>query len=268
MSDQGRDAAFFWGMPVRKGFRLVNGRGCEVVRLSKRLETVASFVKPGSRVADVGTDHGFIPIELVRRGVASGAVAMDVRPGPLGRAREHIRQYGLEGSIELRLGDGVEKLCPGEADTVVIAGMGGPLVVHILEHGRHLWGDVGHWVLSPQSELDKVRRFLHGNGFDIVKEEMVAEEGKYYTVMDAAFCGGRPGGREEMTEMEYLYGPRLIEGKNKVLLEFLKREERQLGRIAEGLWGKAGRNAEVRRGELERKIQGIRMVVEEMEGGK
>ena len=229
------------------------------MRLSKRLETVISFVKPGSRVADVGTDHGFVPIELVLRKLAAGAVAMDVRPGPLGRAQEHIRQQGLEKEIETRLGDGVERLDAKEADTVVIAGMGGPLVIHIMEQGRHLWEHVRHWILSPQSELDKVRRFLHGNGFYIVREEMVAEEEKYYTVIDARFGGDELKGREEMTDMEYRYGPRLMEERNQVLLEYLEREKCQLAEIAEGLREKTGEKAAARRKELEGRIQRIQM---------
>lgn len=226
------------------------------MRLSKRLELVVSFVPLNSRVADVGTDHGFVPIELVGRGLACRAVAMDVRPGPLLRAKEHIRKRGLEEKIETRLGDGVDKLCPGEADAVVIAGMGGSLIIHILEQGRRLWGDVKHWVLSPQSELSKVRRFLYDSGFGIVREAMVCEDGKYYTVMDVV---RDPKGRErELTWLEYEYGPQLIKERNAVLLEFLQREERQLEEIAGGLAGKEGEKIKIRREELERKLTGIR----------
>lgn len=222
------------------------GRGA--VKLSKRLETVASFVNRGSRVADVGTDHGLIPVELVRRGLAACAIAMDVRPGPLERARERIRRSGLEEKIETRLSDGVETLHPGEVDAVVITGMGGRTVIHILECGRHLWADVKRWVLSPQSDLDEVRKFLNRNGFGIVREEMVEEEGKYYTVMDAAFCG-EAAQAEEMTEMEYLYGPRLIAKKNPVLMEFLEREQGQLMEIVKRLGGQGGERVGEQSGE-------------------
>ena len=99
------------------------------------------------------------------------------------RAKEHIREHGLEDRISARLGDGLEKLEPGEADAVVIAGMGGELVIRILEGGKRLWEDVRDWILSPQSELEKVRRFLWENGFETAAEAMVEEDGKYYTVM-------------------------------------------------------------------------------------
>ncbi len=231
------------------------------MRLSKRLELLLSFVEPESRVADVGTDHGFIPVELVRRGIAYKAIAMDVRPGPLLRAREHIRQAGFWERIETRLGDGVERLSSGEADTVVIAGMGGQLVIHILENGRRLWGDVRHWILSPQSEIDKVRRFLYDSGFALTREDMVEEEGKYYTVMDAVYGGEGPGEGKALTEAEYLYGPKLIGERNQVLMEFLVREERQLLGILKGLEGKEGEKVESRREELGRKVEGIRYLL-------
>jgi len=232
------------------------------MRLSKRLELVASFVEQGGRAADIGTDHGYIPIALVKRGAAEKAIAMDVRPGPLERAKEHIRQYGLEQKIETRLSDGAKGLAAGEADTVIIAGMGGELVIHILEGGRHLWESVAQWILSPQSELEKVRKYLEAREFDIVKEAMVEEDGKYYTVMKAvrkgkaldrtACDGGIRAG--QMTEAEYLYGPRLIEQKDPTFLGFLGREEGKLKEILNRLEGQKGERAEARRKELKHRL--------------
>ena len=142
------------------------------MKLSERLNTVVSFVKPGSRVADVGTDHGYVPIELAQRGIISHGLAMDVRKGPLERAKEHIRQYGLEDVIEIRLSDGICQLQDHEADTVIVAGMGGELVIHILEEGRRFWDQIGHWILSPPFELDKIRDYLVPQGFAIARETM------------------------------------------------------------------------------------------------
>ena len=106
------------------------------MKLSKRLETIASFVPEGSRIADIGTDHGYIPIHLVQEGKAKHASAMDVRKGPLLRAQSHIQEAGLIDAIEVRLSDGLLKLEKDEADCVVIAGMGGELMIPILEEGR------------------------------------------------------------------------------------------------------------------------------------
>lgn len=200
------------------------------MKLSKRLELVASFVPEGSNLADIGTDHGYIPIALVSRGVAGSAIAMDVRSGPLERAEENIRRYGLGGMIITRLSDGVQQLERGEADTVVIAGMGGELVIHILEHGRHLWDSVSRWVLSPQSELDKVRCYLAKQGFAIAKEAMVCEDGKYYTVMEV-----KRGEMEPMSPAEFRYGRHLIKDKDPVLSAYLVWERQLLERIIQQL---------------------------------
>ena len=105
------------------------------VHLDQRLLTVARLVRQGAYLADIGTDHGYVPIWLVQKGVCPSALAMDVRKGPLERAEEHVEEVGLSGKIELRLSDGLAKLKAGEADTVVIAGMGGPLMERILTDG-------------------------------------------------------------------------------------------------------------------------------------
>lgn len=230
------------------------------MRLSRRLETVISFVETGSKIADVGTDHGYVPIALVERGIASRGVAMDVRVGPLERAKEHIGQHGMEQMIETRLSDGVEKLEAGEADTVIAAGMGGELVIHILEDGKRLWGDVRHWILSPQSEIEKVRSFLGENGFLIDREDMVEEDGKYYTVMDV--IRGRMG---KLEPWELLYGSCLVREKHPVLREFLVKERKSLEGILEGLKGQDGESAKRRAGELRQKILWAERALQEME---
>ncbi|NBJ80677.1 SAM-dependent methyltransferase [bacterium 1XD42-94] len=159
------------------------------MKLSKRLELVLSFVKPVETAADIGTDHAYVPVELVRRGTAKHAVAADVRKGPLLRAKESIASAGLEHAIDTRLSDGLAGFLAGEAGAVVIAGMGGELLLHIMEQGRHMWDTVTQWILSPQSELYKVRKWLPANGFAIEKEGMVSEDGKYYTVMSVVRAG-------------------------------------------------------------------------------
>ena len=103
-----------------------------MIKLSKRMKAVSSMVTPGGMLADIGTDHGYVPISLVQRKKVKRAIAMDVNIGPLQRANEHIREFKLEEYIETRLSDGVEKLEVGEVDSILIAGMGGELVIRIL----------------------------------------------------------------------------------------------------------------------------------------
>lgn len=157
-----------------------------MTELSKRLQMIASLIRPGSWVADVGTDHGYLPIYLVERGIAVRAIAMDIRKGPLARAEEHICQAGLKGRIETRLGNGLEQLNPGEADTVIIAGMGGPLILEILDRGKEVIPSVSRFVLSPQSDWRGFRVGLREQGFTILEERMVCEEGKFYLIVEAA----------------------------------------------------------------------------------
>lgn len=232
------------------------------MKLSKRMELVASFVPEGSRIADVGTDHGYIPIALVQRGVCPSAVAMDIGKGPLARAREHIREQGLAERIETRLSDGLAALRPGEADTVVIAGMGGELVIHILEDGQHMWGSVKEFVLSPQSELDKVRRYLAENGFAIRREAMVEDEGKYYTVMLV-----RRGAMEYQSQAQYLYGKLLIEEQNPVLAAFLKKEKARICGILKGLERQDTEGAGAARIDLTEQLSWIAAACADMENG-
>ena len=153
------------------------------MQLSKRMDRLASMVTEGSSLADVGTDHGYIPIALVQTGKVSRAIAMDINKGPLERAALHIREQHLEDRITTRLSDGMTALKEGEADTVLIAGMGGALIVHILEGGAHCLASVKELILQPQSEIWLVREWLCEHGYKITDEDIVLDEGKYYPMM-------------------------------------------------------------------------------------
>lgn len=235
------------------------------MKLSDRLETVLSFVAPVKAAADIGTDHGHVPVELVRRGIAARAYAMDVRKGPLSRASENIRSAGLEERIETRLSDGAEKLRAGEVGAVIIAGMGGELIIHILEQGRHLWDTVDQWVLSPHSEIGKVREWLHENGFPIKREAMVFEEGKYYTVLDV----GKKSQASKLPKPEtFVYGEYLIRERDPVFAEYLKEEERKLVALADNLRKQAETSARATESlrETEAKLRKNQEVQNEMQG--
>ena len=192
-------------------------------QLPKRLETIIERMPDSGCLADVGCDHAYVAIEAVRRGRAARALACDVRKGPLQQAAEHIFCAGLAGKIETRLSDGLEKVAPGEADTVVVAGMGGPLMERILQ-GR--LADFAHFVLSPQSEIPHFRRFLLAEGMQIDEETMLIDEGKYYVILnvsqraDAAFSDSM-----YVTEEDFLYGGCLLRRLDPVLKSFLEKEK-------------------------------------------
>lgn len=227
------------------------------MRLSKRLETIIKQTKlwvQGQEgdvcVADVGTDHGFVPICLIERGIVSRALALDVREGPLMRAQGHVLQHGLEGKIGVRLSDGLKGLRPQEADVVVIAGMGGELMLRILEEGGHMREFVQCFILSPQSELPLFRHGLEKLGLLIRDEVMVEEDGKYYTVMTAV-----PGKMHYPKEYCYRYGERLIADKSRVLAEFLEKEIGQLLKIRGQLLAGGGDGVAKRLQEIEEKLR-------------
>lgn len=153
------------------------------VELSARLKALADMVTPGNRVCDVGCDHGFLPVYLVQKKISPKVLAMDVRPGPLSRASEHVEEYGLEEYIETRLSDGLRNMEAGEAESLVCAGMGGRLMQRILEEGREKTAAFRELILQPQSEIGGFREFLRSGGYQTVAENMIEEEGKFYPMM-------------------------------------------------------------------------------------
>ena len=238
------------------------------MRLSERLERVVSFVKPCASAADIGTDHALVPVELVRRGIVKKALAMDVRPGPLSRAKEQISRAGLSDQIEPRLSDGLAALKPQEAETVIIAGMGGELIIRILTEGRHMWDSVAQWVLSPHSEVFKVRGWLLENGFSIEKEDMVCEDGKYYVLMDVRRAGsGIESPARDAEFVRLLYGDGLIRERNPVLAQYLKEEEQMLMKREASLRqsAKGSLRAAERLKETETRLKWNREVQDEMQ---
>ena len=202
------------------------------------MKAVASMVTPDYVLADIGTDHGYVPISLVQRKKIPKAIAMDINKGPLQRAREHIAEFQLEEFIETRLSDGVKKLKVGEVDSILIAGMGGELVIHILSDGMEVCRSVKELILQPQSELDKVRRFLRENKYKIVDEDMVIEDGKYYPMMkvvpveEDGFWRVIP---KEAIRACDMYGPLLLKNGNPSLRKFLVRQHKQLEKILKEL---------------------------------
>ncbi len=192
-------------------------------QLPKRLETIIERMPDSGCLADIGCDHAYVAIEAVRRGRAARALACDVRKGPLQQAAEHILCAGLAGKIETRLSDGLEKVAPGEADTVVVAGMGGPLMERILQ-GR--LRDFAHFVLSPQSEIPHFRRFLLTEGMQIDEETMLIDEGKYYVILNVSKrADATSSDSMYVTEEDFLYGGRLLRRLDPVLKSFLEKEK-------------------------------------------
>lgn len=158
-----------------------------IINISERLKCVAGLVNKGARVADIGTDHAYLPIYLVQNGISNKVYACDVRKEPLRRAKLHIDEYGLSDKITTQLCDGLKGINKGDVDTVTICGMGGKLMKNILKAGIDKLGDNTQLVLSAQSELRDFRKYLLETGIDIKSEHMLLEDGKYYFIFDCVY---------------------------------------------------------------------------------
>ncbi|MCC8073916.1 MAG: class I SAM-dependent methyltransferase [Clostridiales bacterium] len=156
-------------------------------RFSKRLSAVAGLVKQDSVIADVGTDHGYIPVSLYKSGKIKGAFALDINEAPLSSCKALVEQEGLSFAIETRLSDGLDNLCPDLYDTIIIAGMGGELIADILSRCEKL--SEKHIILNPMTHPEIVRKFLYDNGFDIENDFIVKDARHCYSVFDAHYKG-------------------------------------------------------------------------------
>ena len=157
------------------------------VHLDERLYLCAKNVRLGSTVADIGADHAYIAIWLVLNGVCPRAIATDLRAGPLRNAQKNIFKYGVADKIETRLSDGLDAVFPAEVDDIIIAGMGGELIMQIIARTDWLKDPAKHLVLQPMSGEVELREFLASQKFKIVAEQAVVSCGKVYTIMSVFF---------------------------------------------------------------------------------
>ena len=183
--------------------------------ISPRLKTIAEKVSYRT-VADIGTDHGYIPIYLAEKGLIDRAAACDINKGPLLRAESNIKKYGFEDIVEVRLGDGLKPVEEDEFESLVIAGMGGMLIIDILKNSLEYVVGVKQLVLQPQLDLIAVRRFVHSIGFKIVDEEYIFDDNKYYTVLSCI------QGRDSVYDCaDYIFGKVAIEKKDSMLKNYI-----------------------------------------------
>jgi len=226
--------------------------------LSLRLKTVADMVTKDYKIADIGTDHGFVPISLIERKMIPFAIAMDVNQGPLEIAKDNITRAGLTDKIEVRQSDGFENLKPDEVDCAVIAGMGGNLIIKILYEQLQVTRSLKECIIQPQSEWKKMRGFLLEHNFAIIQEELVKDAGKYYLMMKVT--ANKP--ERDWNEVELAFGKLLIEHKNPVLLEYLQKEVNIKEGILEQLKEESGEHIEERKKEVSSEIKLLRRGLE------
>ncbi len=177
------------------------------IKLSKRLKQIANFVETDARLADIGSDHGYIPLWLVKKEIIPFAIAGEVVPGPYQRLTDAVRSHNLQEHIETRYGSGLDVIEEeDQIDTVIIAGMGGLLIIDILQEGKqnNKLKNIDHLILQPNKDEPELRRWLIDHGFSIEDEALVEDKSKIYEIISA-----KPGKQEnklEMSEENFKFG--------------------------------------------------------------
>ncbi|MEZ0480496.1 tRNA (adenine(22)-N(1))-methyltransferase TrmK [Planococcus sp. SSTMD024] len=201
-------------------------------QLSVRLMKVAEYVQAGAVVADIGSDHAYLPCYLLHNGTASRAVAGEIVKGPYESARKQVQEEGLEGKITVRLAPGLEAIEPSDGITAVtIAGMGGSLIASILEEGKERLSGVERMILQPNVHAKAIRQWGVQNGWHIVAEDILKEKDKIYEILVL-----EPGVEEvQLDEKQLLFGPELLKQQTDIFKEKWQREAAQWKAIAERL---------------------------------
>ncbi len=195
--------------------------------VDNRLKKIAGMVRRGSTVADIGTDHAYLPVFLVKEGIIDKAFACDVSDGPLENARINIEKSGVSGIIT-RKGDGLNAVEPFEADTFIIAGMGGDLIARILGASPWIRDEKYDLILQPMTAVEDLREYLCLNGFEITLEQAVKAQNRIYTVMKVRFSGKAL----ESSPLFYFFG-KLIDNIGEDELVYINRKRRIIGELAE-----------------------------------
>lgn len=200
------------------------------MKLTPRLQAIADSINEYEVLADIGTDHAFLPIYLILNGKISKAIATDINKGPIDIADERIRKYNLEDKIETRQGNGMTVIEPNEADAVVIAGMGGMLIADIIEQSKSVARAAKIIVMQPMLDSGKLRRYLLQSGFEIFEEELAKEDRKIYEIIWARYTGKSIEAANMMD-----IGPIIIEKKHLLAKDLIDKKVTELNNIIEKL---------------------------------
>jgi len=216
----------------------------------KRLKAIADKVPIASNVADIGTDHGFIPVYLIKNHIASRVIATDISPESLDKAKRLIEAEGLTDYIEARVGPGLKTIKAGEVDTVIIAGMGGILIKNILEESPDVLKDIKTLILQPMNLQNELRHWLIENMFTIKDEELVMDNERIYEIMVVVH-----GQQEQWNEIELEISPRLLSKRDELLKPFVLEKIKRVESIIDILKNQETQNAIKRRKECEKKLE-------------
>lgn len=185
--------------------------------ISNRLNSIINLVPKNSIVADVGTDHGYVPVYLIEKNISKRVIATDISKGSLSKVVNYVKERKLESDIDARLGNGLEVIKPYEVDTVVIAGMGGLLIEEILKANKEVTNSINTFILQPMICAKELREYLVENNFEILEEVLIKEDGKYYEIIKA-----KHGKDSVEKDIYYEIPKKLIEEKHLLLEEYIE----------------------------------------------
>ena len=227
-----------------------------IFQLDPRLQLCADLVRQGAKLADIGTDHAYLPVWLVSKEICPQAVAVDVREGPLERARENVVRYGMTSQIRLSLSSGLTDVQPEEADDIVIAGMGGELIAQILQQAPWVKSEEKHLILQPMTTAKELRLWLRENGFVLLGEKCVRSEEKIYSVLLAAYVPEKVDSFENEELYPYIG---LLTGKTAEEREYI---EKVIHRLSKKLLGCRHRQDEAGAEKIEQILRQLEKMAE------
>lgn len=226
------------------------------MKLSDRLQAIANFIPKNSLVGDIGTDHGYIPMYLIENGISKKVIASDVSQGSLNKTISYIDDLKYNEKINARLGDGLECFKPFEIDTVVIAGMGGLLIRDILNKDIKLTNTITNFIFQPMVASNDLREYLINNNFQIVDEDLVKEDDKYYEIIFA-----KKGKAIIDKEIYFEISKVIIEKKHPLLNEFIEHKIKLSTSILNNLEDKTSEKSRIRYEELSKLIHDYQEVL-------
>lgn len=229
-------------------------------RLSKRLESVALHIPKGSILADIGSDHAYLPCYAITRELCDHAIAGEVVEGPYQSALKQVKETGLTDAIEVRKGDGLEVLNLDEATCITIAGMGGTLISSILEKGKEKLGKTERLILQPNVGASNVRSWLIDNDWELIDEDILEEDGKIYEILIAE-KGNPLQPYHENKQIGLMFGPFLTKKCSDTFIKKWQHEKQHFVRIIEQLDVSGRQGLETKRKELEAQISLIEEVL-------
>lgn len=229
------------------------------MKLSKRLEFIADHIDKIIALSDIGTDHGYIPLYALRKGLCERAIASDINKDPLDKARLNALLEGMGDELEFRLGGGLEPLKDGEVQAVIIAGMGGKLIRDILEKDIAKVDNLDYLILQPAQNPEGLREYLYTNDYEIISEDLCKDDGKYYELFKVKRK------KDENTELDSIYyeiSPKLLMSKHPLMKEYLESKLQNYNKILIAVSEEVNSDlANIKKVEIEEKIAVISSMI-------